>query len=154
MFLKQAQLKKTQIKPLLQRQAKGMALIAVIFIMVIMSGAVLMMSRLADMQAAERTMDLMAARAQSSAKAGLQWAIKQIQDNGSCPGASTTFAMDAESDLSGFSVTVNCDTTDFIEGLNTITLYNVLSEASFSGIDTTGEYVFRRLTAVVELESS
>lgn len=135
------------------QQQNGMALIAVIFIMIVMSGAVLMMSRLADMQAAERTMDVMAARAQSSAKAGLQWAIKQIQDNGSCPGASETFTMDAESDLSGFSVTVTCGATDFTEGLNTITLYNVTAQANFSAIDTTGEYVFRRLTAVVELES-
>ena len=55
----------------IDQSSSGFALVAVLFIMVIMSAAVLMMSRLADMQAAERTMDLMGARALSAAKSGL-----------------------------------------------------------------------------------
>lgn len=137
------------------RRAQGMALIAVIFIMIVMSGAVLMMSRLADMQAAERTMDVMAARANSAAKSGLRWGVKEIQDvnSGSCPFTNETFTLDGESDLGGFVVTVTCSPVAYTEGIDTVTLYDLVSEARFSAIDTTGEYVFRRLTAVVELES-
>lgn len=140
-------------------QPRGFALIAVIFLMVVLSGAVLMMSRLADMQAAERTMDIMGARAQSSAKAGLQWAINQMAV--ACPGpgdpvtkVNPAFTMDAESDLSGFAVTVTCTRRPFIEGFDDVVLYFINSEASFSDIDSnTSEYVFRRLTAVVELDT-
>ena len=135
------------------RSVQGMALIAVIFIMVIMSGAVLMMSRLADMQAAERTMDLLGARADFSAQAGLEWAMYEIFSNPGCPTSPTTLTMDSETDLSGFSVVVTCVARPYTEGLETVTIYDVQSQASISSFSTTGEYVFRQVSAVVELES-
>lgn len=137
----------------MKNTSRGMALVAVIFIMVIMSGAVLMMSRLGDMQAAERTMDLMGARALSSAQSGLRWAMYQINVNTACPTSPSTLTMPAESDLSGFSVTITCVARTYAEGMNNITIYSVQSESTYSSFDTTGEYVFRRVSAVVELEN-
>lgn len=137
-----------------QSNQQGMALIAVIFIMIVMSGAVLMMSRLADMQSAERTMDINGARAQSAAQSGLQWALYKIRASGAvCPTSPTVLTMSSESDLSGFSVTVTCTARPYTEGLGTVTVFKVQSEATTSSFDTTGEYVFRRVSAVVELES-
>jgi MSHA biogenesis protein MshP len=130
-----------------------MALVAVIFIMVIMSGAVLMMSRLADMQAAERTLDLLGARAQFSAQAGLEWAMYEVFANTGCPTSPSTLTMHSETDLAGFSVVVTCVARPYTEGLNDVILYDVQSEASTSNFSSTGEYVFRRVSAVVEMGS-
>lgn len=136
------------------RKIKGMALIAVVFIMVIMSGAVLMMSRFSDIQAAERSMDLMGARALSAAQSGLGWATYMISSAGGvCPTSPTTLTMHTESDLAGMLVTITCDSNSYTEGINTVTIFNVQASATFSSFDSTGEYVFRRLSAVVELES-
>jgi len=142
------------MRPNVKNLQQGMALVAVIFIMIVMSGAVLMMSRLADMQSAERTMDLMGARALSAAKSGLSWAMYEVKRNsGVCPTSPTLINMDAESDLAGFAVTITCTNDAFLEGVNTVTIFSIQSEATFSSFDTTGEYVFRRVSAVVELES-
>ncbi|MEC8011134.1 MAG: hypothetical protein VX185_10270 [Pseudomonadota bacterium] len=137
----------------IDQSSSGFALVAVLFIMVIMSAAVLMMSRLADMQAAERTMDLMGARALSAAKSGLHWAMYDIGVDQVCPSSPAILNMPSDSDLSGFTVTVTCTPRTYTEGLTTITIFEVQSEATFSSFDTTGEYVFRRVSAVVELES-
>ena len=135
------------------RKAQGMALIAVIFIMIIMSGAVLMMSRLADMQAAERTMDLLGARADFSAQSGLEWAMYRVFANPGCPTSPTTLTMASETDLGGFSVVVTCVARPYTEGLDTVTVYDIQSQATNSTFGTTSEYVFRRVSAVVELDS-
>ena len=141
----------------LQRIPRGFALIAVIFIMVIMSGAVLMMSRFADMQSAERSMDIMGARAQSSARSALQWVIKRVQENSAncATDNNRSFDMHSESDLSSFRVTTFCTPRTYTEEGVTITIFDLTAQAETNGLtaDNTGEYVFRRLSAVVEFEN-
>ena len=132
-------------------QQQGMALIAVIFLMVIMSGAVLMMSRLSDMQNAERALEILGARGQMAAQSGLSWMIYQVADNVSNCG-NYNFNLN-ELDLAGFTVDITCTATSYDEGLTTITTYEMTSSASYQTYDGDSEYVFRQVTAVIELES-
>jgi len=129
-----------------------MALIAVVFIMVIMSAAVLMMSRLADMQSAERTLDLLGARAQSAAQSGLNWAIGDLASDNTCPTSPSTLTMDAESDLAGFTVVVTCASRSHNQGLDTVEMFDLTAQASSASLADTSEFVFRRVSAVYEFE--
>jgi len=137
----------------------GFALIAVIFLMVIMAGAVLMMGRLSDMQQAERNLEVLGARANSAAKSALQWAVYRLSDNDAyfCNTATTsvtapTWTLD-EGSLKGFDVTLTCNKTEFAQGLTTITTYALTAAASYNTYDGDAEYVYRKVSAVIELES-
>lgn len=134
------------------KPSQGMALVAVVFLMVIMSGAVLMMSRLSDMQNAERTLEILSVRAQSAAQAGLEWAVWKIDNAAACVTSPSSLSL-SEADLVGFTVSVTCTSTSYTEGLNTITTFSVTSAATYQDYDGGSEYVFRRVSAVIELES-
>ncbi|MES2663293.1 MAG: hypothetical protein V4629_08330 [Pseudomonadota bacterium] len=142
----------------------GSALITVIFIMVVMAGAVLMMSSLLNVQNAQNITVMQSARATFAANSGLEWAAFKIKSDSACPANSSPGVGGiawtvTEQDLNGYSITVTCEKTifnddyDAILGQVNVSVYHVISTAEigdWSVLGATPDYVFRRVEAFFE----
>ncbi len=136
-------------------RAKGFAIVAAIFLLVVIAGLGVYMLSLYSAQQTNSSQDLMGARAYQAAKAGIEWGTYQIMspENTSPAGApyvctgvmgTPVFA----GTLQGFNVSVSCSQTATTEGANNIRVYQVTATATFSTAPSP-DYVERQIAAKV-----
>ncbi|MCX7218657.1 MAG: pilus assembly PilX N-terminal domain-containing protein [Burkholderiales bacterium] len=147
------------IKFSLKQRARGFSLVAAIFLLVIMSALGAFMLSISTMQQTTSTQDLQGSKAYQAAKAGIEWGVYQVMkaENSIPPGPVL-----APSDcsvatglpvfggaLQGFKVSVTCALSPYVEGGNTVRVYQLTSTASL-GTDTKATtYVERSMSASV-----
>ncbi len=123
---------------------RGMALIAALFLLVVLATLGVVAVRLASVQHHTVSLTLQAARAFHAAQSGIDYGAHRALA-GSCAPASFTYA---EGGLNGFRVDVDCTATAHGEGAATTTVYALQAFASF-GTYGTPDYVSRRMRATI-----
>ena len=131
-----------------QKQSQGFSLVAVIFIITILAGAVVFIQRISNVSVATNNLAMQGARAWQAAEAGSEWGIYQVT-NGGCPAATSTFSL-TEQSLIGFDVTVNCSSNSYTEESGTVTMYFLEIFAKSGTLGITPEYVSRKISLIVE----
>lgn len=128
---------------------KGFALISAIFLLVVISALGLFAVTISNTQQKNSVMDALGSRAYQAAKTGIEWGSYQITKVGGACAASTSLTMPAGTQLSAFTVTVNCSSTTHTEGTNTFSIYQLTSIAS-TGTMGSINYVERQLQAAIK----
>lgn len=98
-----------------QTPARGLGAVAVIMVLVTLAGLAAAVLRLGQQSQITGTQDLLALRAASAARAGLEWGLYQAFKGSwtNCSNASQT--LDLRTDL-GMQVSVSCDSRVYNEG--------------------------------------
>ncbi|PCJ49039.1 MAG: pilus assembly protein MshP [Gammaproteobacteria bacterium] len=133
--------------PLLKRQA-GFSLVAVIFLVTVLATGVVFIQRISNVSVATNNLAMQGARAWQAAQAGAEWGVYQVTTGG-CPAASTSFNL-TEQSLTGFEVTVTCNSTIYTEQGLSVTMYFLEVFASSGVLGSTPDYVSRKISLVVE----
>lgn len=127
---------------------RGFGLVAALFLIVVVAGAITTMARLSVTQSSTGSLALQQARAWQAANAGLEMAIATAA-KGSCP-SSLPFTLPG---LDGFTIRVTgCDMTPSLhldEEELSLHLYRLVSEAEY-GAPGQPDHAFRQLEALVE----
>lgn len=121
---------------------KGFALVAAIFILVVLSLLGIFLVRIFTVGSASTRFSIQGTRAYFAAKSAFDWAVYQAVVNSNCP-ASTTISM-TQAGVSGFSAVVQCSSLVTSEG----TLYTITAQSQ-KGTFGTLDYVSRSLTGTV-----
>lgn len=131
-----------------QRQF-GIALPAIIFMIVIVALLVGAMARILNVSSSATDIKLQSTRAFWAAKAGAEWAAYQINANpsGTCAVATGTLT------VNGFQVAISCNNSDYNEASNTVRVFEVDVQAQSSGSPADLDYVSRRLRVVLNVEN-
>lgn len=137
--------------PLLQgRKQRGFGLVAAMFLIIVIAGAIAAMWRISVTQSATNNLSLQQARAYQAARAGLEWGIWRFL-NDSC--ISSSFPMPG---FDGFQVTVDCPSDQRMEYTDlheeqpqSMVSQNIIATATYAVVGTP-DYVYRQLSAVVE----
>ena len=128
-----------------QPSQSGFAIVAAIFLMVVLAALGAFMLTLSSNQQITSAQDLQGSRTYWAAKAGIQWAADRLKPPAvACPAPSTTFTLD------GFPVTVVCQANTYIEGTTNKTVYWVESTAIGGGSVGGIAYTERVLNAFIE----
>ena len=136
------------VSVLLQR---GFSLISAIFLLVILTALGVFMLSMSTMQQTTSTQDMQGSKAYQAAKTGIEWGAYQILTPAAlfaCPGPTVLPALSGA--LAGFTVTVVCTSgaSDFVEGGNTVRVYQLTSTATF-GIFPNPNFISRSMTASI-----
>ncbi len=136
--------------PLLQKQ-RGFGLVAAMFLIIVIAGAIAVMWRMSSTQAATNNLSLQQARAYQAARAGLEWGIWSFL-NDSCP-PSSSFPIRG---FDGFQVMVDCPVDQRMEYTDlpeeqpkSMVSQNIIATATYAAVGAP-DYVYRQLSAVVE----
>ncbi|MGE6527836.1 hypothetical protein ACQKEM_02210 [Pseudomonas sp. NPDC077382] len=137
------------------RHERGFSLVAALFVMVVVSLAVVAMARLSVNTSGTLSLAIQQARAYQAARAGLEWGIRQAVKDGFCM-PSTSVALDG--DLSDFSgVVVSCKQVKYPERENgkTLTLHTLSAVAQNAASPSVrSDYAYRKLEARVERDAN
>ncbi len=130
---------------------QGVALVAVIFLIVVIGAALVVISRLSVSSSIQVTQNLLQTRARQAAAAGLEWATQQlVEQGGPACSANTTVAVPAYSD---YTVTVHCTEGVYNKpnpASQRVFLYRLTAEAAFGSMND-ANYVWTQRNATVEL---
>lgn len=129
------------------RHSYGIALPAIIFMIVIVALLVGSMAQILNVSSGITDIRMQSTRAFWAAKAGAEWAAYQINSANSCAAATGNLS------INGFQVAVSCSSVDYNEASNTVRIYEVNIQAQSSGSPADLDYVSRRLTVVLNVES-
>jgi MSHA biogenesis protein MshP len=123
---------------------RGFALVAAIFLIVVLSSLGAYMVRISGMQHQTVNVALLGARAFHAARTGIEWGVYQALD-GNC----TTQTLNlTEGGLDGFVVDVTCGSTSHTETGDTYNIFVIDVEAR-AGTYGTPDYVSRRIQATL-----
>lgn len=125
---------------------RGVALIAAIFLIVVIGLAVVVMSILATRNTQQNSQSLLQMRAQSAAMAGLEYAAQHIVTSGSCTNDSGV-NLDG---LTNFSIDILCVSHEHNLPSQKITLFEVYAIAEYGSVGD-ADYVWSELTSTIEL---
>lgn len=128
------------------RRQRGFALVAAIFLLVVLAAGALVLVRVVAAQQGTVALSLQQARAYHAARSGIAWATARVFDLGDCPPA-TTLSL-TEGGLTGFDVDVTCTATQHVEAGETIPVYR-LEAVSRYGVPGAPGHVRRRIGATV-----
>ena len=123
----------------------GVALVAAIFLLVVLAGLAVYAVRLGTLQQQTVSSALRAAQAFHAARSGVAWAAHRAINSGWC--GAQTFNL-SESGASGFEVQVQCTSTAHVEGATTTTVY-IIDTLAQAGAYGGPDYVSRRLQAKI-----
>ncbi|MFI8740175.1 pilus assembly protein MshP [Stutzerimonas zhaodongensis] len=131
---------------LLRSRQGGFGLVAAMFVIVVVAGAVVAMSRMSEIQSSTSSMAIQQVRAYQAARAGLEWGIARVLAKQS-PEAS--FSLD------GFDVKVEepkplTDAGLIQEEDNNVRFRQISATAQYA-TEGSPDYVYRKLAAVVEV---
>ncbi|MEP4548323.1 MAG: hypothetical protein ABJ000_19250 [Saccharospirillum sp.] len=134
-----------------RKPQQGVALVAVIFLIVVIGAALVVISRLSISSSAQVTQNLLQSRARQAASAGLEWATQRLVEEGSgaCV-ANTTVTVPAYSD---YTVTVRCTEGRYNRPnpvAQRVYLYRLTAQAAFGNLND-ANYVWTHRNATVEL---
>jgi MSHA biogenesis protein MshP len=126
----------------------GFALIAAIFVLLILAALAAFAFRIGLTQQQSATGDLLMARAQAAADSGIEYGANRALKGGSC-GASPPLALSAPG-LTGFTVTVTCQPSPSLHriGSQSYPAY-ILTATARSGTYGSPDFVSRTSTATV-----
>lgn len=127
--------------PLLQKQ-HGFGLVAAMFLIIIIAGAIAAMWRISTTQTATSSLALQQTRTYQAARAGLEWGIAKALSDKDC---FLDKIFTPEGFVAEFKVEVTCDLSEVEE----ITFYTLESKAEYSSVGSP-DYTYRKITAVVE----
>jgi len=132
------------------RGAGGFALIAAIFVILVLAALAMFAVRIGVTQQQTADFALLNARAQLAADSGIEFGINQALVHGSCPAAATTLNPGAAG-LKGFAVVVTCSVTNHQIGAAPPTTYHAYALTSVAQLGTYGTsgYVARTATRTV-----
>ena len=127
---------------------RGFALVAAMFLIIVVALLVAAMSRLASDQHGGNSLAIQQARAYQAARAGLEWGISHVLNAGSCSSSGVSMAGGG---LSEFTVSLTCSSTSYTDDDGSgLTIYRLTAQAQNGVPGSRPDYAFRRLTAVVE----
>lgn len=94
---------------------RGFGAVAAIVVLVVLAAIAAAVVRLSTTEQSMQAQDLLAARAQQAANAGIEWGLYQALKGSwtTCSGASHTVDLSGEL---GMRVTVTCSSTSYVEG--------------------------------------
>lgn len=137
------------------RKERGFALVAAVFIVVVLALLGVMMVTIGGMQRSTVSAAVQGARAYHAARAGVEWGVFQALNNtvptcGGAPSTPTTNNFNlAVNGLQGFAVTVVCSYTAHRErsppDYNVYVIISTATSGAFGGFD----YVSRRIQITV-----
>ncbi|QQN50759.1 pilus assembly protein MshP [Stutzerimonas balearica] len=134
----------------LQSRQGGFGLVAAMFLIIVIAGAIAAMWRTSVTQTATSSLALQQARAYQAARAGLEWGIWHFL-NGSCDFASFRIP-----GFDGFHVTVDCPSDQRMEYTDlheeqaqSMVSQHIIATATYAVVGNP-DYVYRQLSAVVE----
>jgi len=126
------------------RTQSGMALIAALFLMVVVAALGTFAVRIGAGQQQTVNLALLGSRALAAANSGIEWAAYQAFTAGvACPSGTINLTQGA---LNGFTVNVTCSVTAHADGGATVNIY-VLESFASKGTYGTPDYVSRRVRA-------
>jgi len=128
----------------LQSRQGGFGLVAAMFVIIVIAGAIAAMARMSETQSATSSMAIQQARAYQAARAGIEWGIHRAMADLSCEDQFT---------LGGFEVEVKCDIPP-----DAVSLPEEDRSLRFISLQASAQYVspgnpdhvYRQLSAVVE----
>lgn len=127
---------------------RGFALVAAMFLIIVVALLVAAMSRLSSDQHGGNSLAIQQARAYQAARAGLEWGISHVLNAGSCSSSEVSMAGGG---LSEFTVSLTCSSTSYTDDDGSgLTIYRLTAQAQNGAPGSRPDYAFRRLTAVVE----
>ncbi len=148
------------------RRAAGFSMVSAVFIVVVLALLATAITVVVSLQQRSSALDVGAARAYQSARAGLEWGVFQVlrvpPPNAANPQparpacfAATNMAMTGQ--LAGFTSSVSCSLTDATDGANTFTIYRLTANACNiptggacpNAATTSANYVERQLVVTV-----
>jgi MSHA biogenesis protein MshP len=136
-------------EPRLPHRAQGFALVAAIFVMVIIALVVTAMARLSTTQHGTVSLSIQQARAYQSARAGLEWGISRGV-NGDCQIGPVALSL-LGSPLAEFTdVQVECVSMRYDEDDVEVTIYQLTATAENGKSGSRPDYAYRQLTATIE----
>lgn len=125
---------------------RGFAIVAAIFLVVVLSALGAFMLTFSTVQHITSAQDIQGARAYQAARTGIEWGAYKVLRNSSC--ASST-SLTAGGTQAGFSIVVQCNSfPSTTEGGNTVNMYQIISTAS-QGTLGSATYVERQLQATI-----
>ena len=104
-------------------EQQGFSMVMAIFILVVLSLLSTYMTRFIGIQRTTEVDALQVARALQVAKAGLSWAVAQIDAGGNCTNIQNVVLTLPAPSLNGFNVTLTCSSQSYTEGLSSETIY-------------------------------
>ena len=144
----------TRLMPGTGRRERGFALVAAIFIILILALLGIMIVTIGSMQRATATTAAQGTRAYYAARSGVEWGIFEALNNtvptcGALPSTPTTNTFNlAVAGLNGFSVQVVCSYTPHQEHGNAFNVYLITSTAA-AGNFGDADFVSRTLNTTV-----
>lgn len=127
----------------------GFALVAALFLMIVIALLVAAMSRLSTDQHSGSSLTIQQARAYQAARAGLEWGIARSLNSGGCASGTPSLA---GTNLEEFAVTVTCQARGpYSEGARTLQIVLLTAEASNGLPGARFDYAFRRVQAQIEV---
>lgn len=131
------------------RPERGFALVAAMFVMIVIALVVAAMSRLSVSQTESVDLSLQQARAYQAARAGLEWGIVRAVRH-DCSAASSFAVGNASVDVTCEPLPL-CDAADLAEETpDKIKCYRLVASAELGG---ERDYAWRKLETVVEMEA-
>lgn len=129
----------------------GFALVAAMFVMIIIAMVVLAMMRLAGNQHGTNSLAIQQARAYQAARAGLDWGIAQASPPAGAPSCAANAPVSlAGSNLSEFTVAVTCNVSNYSENGTAVNIYRLTATAQNGQPGSRPDYAFRALNAAVQ----
>ncbi len=144
----------TRLSPICGKHERGFALVAAIFIVVVLAMLGIMMVTIGGMERATASAAVQGARAFYAARSGIEWGTFGALNNtaatcGAAPSTPTTNTFNlAATGLAGFTVSVVCSYTTHKERSNTYNVYVINSTATSGNFGDT-DYVSRTLQVTV-----
>ncbi len=133
----------TFFPPAPESRQHGFALVAAIFIVVVLAMLGIMMVTIGGMQRATVNSAVQGARAYYAARSGIEWGVFQALAGGCVAATSPGFTL-TQPGLNGFSVVVTCASSQHRERNNTYDVYVITATAGFAAFGNS-DYVSRTL---------
>ncbi len=128
----------------------GFSLVSAIFLLVVIAALGLFTVTISTTQQQSSAMDALGSRAYQAAKAGMEWGIYQITRDGETCATLTQPTMPAGTQLSVFSVVVNCTSTGpYTDGTANFSVYELTSTATTAGAVGSLGYLERQVRVTI-----
>jgi len=136
-------------EPHFPSRAQGFALVAAIFVMVIIALVVTAMARLSITQHGTVSLSIQQARAYQAARAGLEWGISQSVISADCTAGNPSLH---DSNLGEFNLVVTCNRTDYTDNAGLpVHILRFVATAENGSPGSRPDYAYRQLTATIEI---
>ncbi len=125
----------------------GFAAIAAIFLLVVLATFGAFMVSFSNTQQINSAQDIQGSRAYWAARGGLEWGIPTVL---ATPALCTTPMASPPTPLDGFTLSVDCTSIAYTEGISTVAVIRLTATAKIGGAAGNIAYVERSVSASVE----